>query len=69
MPKERNISRTNNSHHCWSLRVMMQQDTNVYVILVNGVTARPVTRILFGGGANEAKVDQTSEMYFLFNSF
>ena len=29
---------------------MMQQDTNVYVILVNGVTARPVTRILFGGG-------------------
>ena len=48
---------------------MMQQDTNVYVILVNGVTARPVTRILFGGGANEAKVDQTSEMYFLFNSF
>ena len=28
---------------------------------------RPVTRILFGGGggATEAKVDQTSEMYFL----
>ena len=33
---------------------------------------RPVTRILCGGGgggANLAKVDQTSEMYFLFNSF
>ena len=26
---------------------------------------RPVTRILCGGGANEAKVDQTTEMYFL----
>ena len=29
---------------------------------------RPVTRILYGGGAggaNEAKVDQTTEMYFL----
>ena len=28
---------------------------------------RPVTRILCGGGANEAKVDQTTEMYFLFS--
>ena len=30
--------------------------------------SRPVTRILCGGGgggANEAKVDQTTEMYFL----
>ena len=26
---------------------------------------RPVTRILCGGGTNEAKVDQTTEMYFL----
>ena len=25
---------------------------------------RPVTRILYGGGANEAKVDQTTEMDF-----
>ena len=25
---------------------------------------RPVTRILCGGGANEAKVDQTTAMYF-----
>ena len=35
---------------------------------------RPVTRILCGGGrrgggANEAKVDQTTEMFFLFNFF
>ena len=30
------------------------------------VKYRPVTRILVGGGAaNEAKVDQTTEMYFL----
>ena len=32
------------------------------------VSNRPVTRILCGGGgggANEAKVDQTTEMYFL----
>ena len=29
-------------------------------------TNRPVTRILCGGGgANEAKVDQTTEIYFL----
>ena len=28
---------------------------------------RPVTRNLFGGGANEAKVDPTTEMYFLFS--
>ena len=30
-------------------------------------TFRPVTRILCGGGggANEAKVEQTTEMYFL----
>ena len=29
---------------------------------------RPVTRILCGGGgANEAKVDPTTEMYFLFS--
>ena len=25
---------------------------------------RPVTRILYGGGANEAKADPTTEMYF-----
>ena len=34
---------------------------------------KPVTRILCGGGggwgANETKVDQTTEMYFLSNSF
>ena len=29
------------------------------------MTPRPVTRILCGGGANKAKVDQTFEMYFL----
>ena len=27
------------------------------------INDRPVTRILCGGGANEAKVDQTTEMY------
>ena len=34
------------------------------------IVFRPVTRILCGGGeggANEAKVDQTTEMYFLFS--
>ena len=30
---------------------------------------RPVTRILCGGGANEAKVDQTTEMFFFFYFF
>ena len=34
------------------------------------LTVRPVTRILCGGwGANEAKVDQTTEMYSLFIYF
>ena len=31
----------------------------------SGAHIRPVTRILCGGVANEAKVDQTTEMYFL----
>ena len=29
------------------------------------LVCRPVTRILCGGGANEAKADPTAEMYFL----
>ena len=29
------------------------------------IVSRPVTRILCGGGANEAKADPTTEMYFL----
>ena len=33
----------------------------------NLLQIRPVTRILCWGGANEAKVDQTTEMYFLFS--
>ena len=32
---------------------------------VGNILFRPITRILCGGDANEAKVDQTTEMYFL----
>ena len=32
---------------------------------MNELHYRPVTRILCGGGANEAKADPTTEMYFL----
>ena len=37
---------------------------STYHVLVS-LDGRPVTRILCGGVANEAKVDQTTEMYFL----
>ena len=37
---------------------------STYRVLVS-LDGRPVTRILCGGVANEAKVDQTTEMYFL----